>query len=243
MKHLQPLAACLLALGFATQAYSGNAITAGSLQVEPPTLIALGFDWNIDGDDNRNARVAVAYRRKGTQDWSTGMDLLRLQREETYVRNSLDYVAPNLFSGSLLDLQEDTDYEVRLSLTDPDGVSGEATRTLTAHTRAEPKPAAGGRVLHVYPPGYTGPRQEPSYAGLLEAYFLTGLGGDWSRASPARVQAGDTLLLHAGVYLSKHDHYSHELNSKYTTCCGTPTNPAGASIWGISTPSPPPCVT
>ncbi len=222
MKHLQPIAACLLALGFATQAYSGNAITAGSLQVEPPTLIALGFDWSIDGDDNRNARVAVAYRRKGTQDWSTGMDLLRLQREETYVRNSLDYVAPNLFSGSLLDLQEDTDYEVRLTLTDPDGVSGEATRTLTAHTRAEPKPAAGGRVLHVYPPGYTGPRQEPSYSGLLEAYFLTGLGGDWSRASPARVQAGDTLLLHAGVYLSKHDHYSHELNSKYTTCCGTP---------------------
>ncbi|MEJ0099416.1 MAG: hypothetical protein WDO12_06600 [Pseudomonadota bacterium] len=28
--------------------------------------------------------------------------------------------------------------------------------------------------------------------------------------------------MHAGVYLSKHDHYSHEINSRFTTCCGTP---------------------
>jgi hypothetical protein len=48
------------------------------------------------------------------------------------------------------------------------------------------------------------------------------LGGDWSRASPPRVKAGDTILVHAGLYLSKHDHYSHEINSRFTTCCGTP---------------------
>ena len=215
-------AACLLLCGGLTTAHAGNAITAGALQVEPPTLMALGFDWQIDGDDNRNARVAVQYRRQGDSQWKQGMDLLRLQREESFVRNALDFIAPNLFSGSLFDLQEDTSYEVRFTLSDPDGISGESVRTLVARTRAEPRPAPGGRVLHVYPPGYTGERLEPAYSGLLEAYNVAGLGGDWSRASPPRVRPGDTLLIHAGVYLSKRDHYSHEINSKYTTCCATP---------------------
>ena len=29
--------------------------TAGDFSVEPPTLLSLGFDWKISGDDNRNA--------------------------------------------------------------------------------------------------------------------------------------------------------------------------------------------
>ncbi len=92
----------------------------------------------------------------------------------------------------------------------PDGITGEAQKTLTVRTRAEPKPAADGRVFHVYPPGYTGPRQQPAFSGLLEAYYMASLGGDWSRAPPPRVRPGDTIKVHAGLYLSKHDHYSHE---------------------------------
>lgn len=222
MYALRPFAFGLLCLAAALPAWSADGTRAGSLAVEPPTLIALGFDWSIDGDDNRNARVAVQYRRAGETRWSQGMDLLRLQREETYVRGALDYVAPNLFSGSLLDLTPDTAYEVQFTMTDPDGITGEAVRTLAVRTRAEPKPAQGGRVFHVYPPGFTGPRQEPAFSGLLEAYYMASLGGDWSRASPPRVRAGDTILMHAGLYLSKHDHYSHEINSRFTTCCGTP---------------------
>jgi hypothetical protein len=53
---------------------------------------------------------------------------------------------------------------------------------------------------------------------LFEAYYMASLGGDWSRASPPRVCAGDILKVHAGVYLSKHDHYSYEINSGFTTC-------------------------
>ena len=34
--------------------------------VEPPTLICLGFEWEISGDENRNATVAVTYRRSRT---------------------------------------------------------------------------------------------------------------------------------------------------------------------------------
>ncbi len=201
---------------------TAEGITAGELIVDPPTLMALGFAWHIEGDDNRNAGVTLRYRKKGDALWSQGLDLLRLQNEETFLRGSLDYTAPNMFAGSLFDLEADTEYEVRLRLRDPEGVSGEAEKNVTVRTRAEPIPASGGRVFHVYPPGYEGSREEPSFSGLLEAYYMASLGGDWSRASPPRVRPGDVIRVHAGVYLSKHDHYSHEINSGFTTCCGTP---------------------
>jgi len=206
----------------ASAAHAANGTTTGNLIIDPPTLMALGFAWNIEGDDNRNARVAVSYRRAGTEKWLPALDLMRIQNEQIWTRGATDLTAPNQFAGSIFDLTEATSYEIKLSLADPDGVSGEAEKTLTVKTRAEPKPAADGRVFHVYPPGYTRPKEQPAFSGLLEAYYIASLGGDWSRASPPRVRAGDIIKVHAGLYLSKHDHYSHEINSRFTTCCGTP---------------------
>ena len=78
----------------------------------------------IQGDDNRNAAVAVSYRKKGESQWRQGMPLLRLQNEEIYQGDRLDVVSPNMFAGSILDLEPDTEYEARFVLTDPDGVQG-----------------------------------------------------------------------------------------------------------------------
>jgi hypothetical protein len=212
-----------LALGcFAMPGQTANTTVAGELQIDPPTLIALGFAWHVEGDDNRNAIARIEYRAAGSAAWHRGLNLLRVQNEEMFLRGAYDIRLPNLFAGSLFDLQENIPYEVRLTMTDPDGVSGDAARIVTVRTRAEPHPAAVGRVLHVYPPGFKGPPEQPAYFGLLAAYYMAALGGDWSRASPPRVHAGDTIKVHAGVYRSRHDHYSHEINSGYTTCCGTP---------------------
>jgi len=227
---MKGLATLVVLIPVSAACLAANGTVVGEPLVEPPTLISLGLEWPIEGDDNRNGIVTMEYRRKGEANWKRGLDLLRLQGEETFLRGALDYKAPNMFSGSLFDLQEDSEYEIRLTLTDPDGAgpaagAGNVTRVerqITARTRAEPKPATGGNVYHVYPPGFTGPKQQPAFAGLLEAYYIAALGGDWSRASPPRVRAGDTILVHAGVYLSKHDHYSHEINSRFTTCCSTP---------------------
>lgn len=216
------IAAWLMLLLAASVAEAANETVAGELTVDPPTLVALGFAWAIEGDDNRNAQVSIAYREKGKTKWRQGLDLLRLQKEEVYMRGALDYTAPNMFAGSLFDLREDTEYEVRLRLQDPDGVKGETEKNVTVRTRAEPRPAADGRIFHVYPPGFKGKREEPAFSGLLEAYYMASLGGDWSRASQPRVRAGDIIKVHAGLYLSKRDHYSHEINSGFTTCCGTP---------------------
>ena len=57
-------------------------VTAGAASVEPPTLISLGFDWAITGDDNRNAAVTVEYRETGATDWHVGLPLMRLMNEQ-----------------------------------------------------------------------------------------------------------------------------------------------------------------
>src|ERR1043166_5847837 len=97
-------------------------VKPGEFVVEPPTLINLGFEWMIQGDDNRNAAVAVSYRKRGESQWRQGMPLLRLQNEEIFQGDRLDLVSPNMFAGSILDLEPDTEYEARFVLADPDGV-------------------------------------------------------------------------------------------------------------------------
>src|SRR5438132_1981969 len=120
---------------------------------EPATLISLGFEWRIDGDDNRNATVAVSYRRKGETIWKDGLPLLRIGNERIN-ENALQYITPNGFAGSIFELDPDTVYECRFLMSDPDGIAGKAETIVTVRTRAEPKPAAGGKIYHVYPPDY-----------------------------------------------------------------------------------------
>lgn len=43
-----------LALIFALQ--SRDAVTAGEFRAEPPTLLCLGFEWTIEGDDHRSGK-------------------------------------------------------------------------------------------------------------------------------------------------------------------------------------------
>lgn len=54
------LAGAMLAALLATSpAVAADAVKAGQLNIERPTLVSAGFDWRIDGDDNRNASVTV----------------------------------------------------------------------------------------------------------------------------------------------------------------------------------------
>ena len=70
------LLACLL-LALSAGARADDAVVSGKLVVEPPTLICLGFEWDIAGDANRNASVAVSYREPGEEQWREALPLLR----------------------------------------------------------------------------------------------------------------------------------------------------------------------
>ncbi len=181
-------------------AQNSNAVTAGEFISEPATLQNLGFEWKINGDDNRNARVAVQYRKVGETQWREALPLLRIGDEKVgRARNFLEYWTPRMFAGSILDLAENTAYECRFTMTDADGVTGQAMRTVTVKTRAVPQEYKGGRTLHVYPPDYEGPKQEPAFKGLKEAYYGPGT-GDWHVVYERPVQPGDVILVHAGLY-------------------------------------------
>jgi len=199
----------LWALGsliFAATAHAADRTTAGELITEPPTLLSLGFEWHVDGDDNRNAQVAVSYRKAGEQTWKAGPPLLRIGNERIN-ENALQYMTPNGFAGSVFDLEPGTNYEARFVLSDPDGVSGKTERIVSVRTRVEPMPATGGKVYHVYPPDYKGERQQPAFTGLLAAYYTGSSHSDNFNTYPARVQPGDVILVHAGVY--KDDRYRY----------------------------------
>ncbi len=195
-----------------SQAQSGA--VAGEFRIDPPTLTALGFEWRIAGDDNRNARVEATYRRKGERDWRKALPLLRLQHE--LVTNGgpgrgrnwyYTYDAPNMFAGSILNLEPGTEYECRFVLSDPDGVKGGAEKTVTVRTREEPQPAQGGHVYHVYPFGYQGERQQPAFTGLMAAYYLGADESDHYNVMPPRVQPGDIILMHGGLYKDRRFFY------------------------------------
>ena len=222
------LCAVFLVASFSAAA-AADKVTAKDFYTEPPTLISLGFEWSIDGDDNRNSAVAVSYRKKGDQAWKDGPPLLRLGNERIN-ENNLQYVVPNMFAGSIFDLEPGTDYECRFVLTDPDGVEGQAENIVTVRTRFEPQAAAGGNVYHVYPPGYNGQKQQPAFTGLLGAYYQGSSGADYFNSFPVRVKPGDTILVHAGVY--KDDRYKYggplgtiSSGTYFLTQSGTPEKP------------------
>jgi hypothetical protein len=207
-----------------------HAVRPGRFVVEPPTLICLGFEWEIAGDDNRNASVQVNYRVAGGRDWKEALPLLRMGGERVFRQTEhLDYTVPHRFAGSILDLEPDTEYEVRLAMQDPDGVQGQAVQTAKVRTRAEPKPATGGRVLHVYPPAWRGEKQEPAFTGLNAAYYGAGL-GDWNVVYERKVRRGDVILVHAGLYQADRLNYVDPLGAPFDgayvlTAKGTPEQP------------------
>jgi hypothetical protein len=229
--------AALVLQGAALRAQTGpdpNASAPGELVVDPPTLINLGFEWFLDGDANRNAAVAVAFRKSGESAWREGLPFLRMGGERIYSESRVHLVVPNMLAGSVLDLEPDTAYDVRLTLSDPDGVTGEGTRTLTVRTRPEPMPFAGGRVFHVYPHGFKGAKVEPSFEGLMCAYNFWCAGTDWATSGRPRVRPGDTILVHAGVYSYNRYEYTNNAavnrttpldGTYYLTADGTPDMP------------------
>ena len=198
-------------------------VRPGAVAIEPPTVRSIGLEWEIGGDLNRNASVEVYYRQAGSTDWREGLPLFRLHNETVPAENATDpdnanrppeesafyYVTPNMFTGSIFDLQPDTSYEVRMRMLDPDGVRGQAEQSVEVRTRPIPRRYGGGDVYHVYPVGWEGLRDEPSFEGLLRAYNYGAEHADWNHAYEPRVRPGDTVMVHAGEYKADRFEYGN----------------------------------
>lgn len=148
------------------------------------TIHSIGIEWEIAGDDNHNATCVTSYRKQGASGWKTAMPLYRVDfvPQKPVKGQSQRF---NGFAGSVLFLEPAANYEVRLTLTDPDGAFEE--RIETVFTRPIPAKPTNGRTFHVIPGkgGGNGSSSSP-FAGIEAAQF--------------QAQPGDIFLLHAGVY-------------------------------------------
>jgi len=142
--------------------------------IDPPTLENLGFRWYIEGDSNRNASVVVAFKKKGQSRWKEALPMLRVHHEVSNQKYG-PYRTGNLFAGSVLFLEPAMAYEVRFTMSDPDGGAPTEPHIVTVSTRAEPKASEGGRTIE------TTPEQ-----GLM--------------AAVEQAEPGDIIVLGPGVY-------------------------------------------
>jgi len=131
-------------LAFPGSVYAQDATDAGAATAPYPTFENISLEWAITGDDNANGVVQVRYRRAGDSEYRQGLPLFRVPAGSN---EGFDWT--NKHSGSLFGLEPGTQYEIELTLADPDG--GDATETLTATTRSLPQIPADGREIAVTP--------------------------------------------------------------------------------------------
>jgi hypothetical protein len=96
---------------------------------------------------NRNGSVTVQFRKKGTQKWEHGMMLRRISAGENE-----GFSWRNRHSGSIFNLEPDTEYEIRLRLDDPDG--GSSQQVIFAHTRPVPAVNDRAEIIELEPGEY-----------------------------------------------------------------------------------------
>lgn len=115
--------------------HAGDATRPGEVTSPFPTITNLAVEWQIEGDDDLDAICEIKYRPLGAAEWRSGMPLRRVPAGSSRKTDPITSWT-NRLSGSVFDLRAGTEYEIALTLHDPDG--GDATRMIKASTRPEP---------------------------------------------------------------------------------------------------------
>ena len=178
------------------RAYHSDPVYAAGNQTTNPTLTLASTYVNISvylsfqDDDNGNNQASLEYREVGGL-WKQGMAMV-VDRRDTIHNAGITYT--NTFKdqwrASILGLKPGTQHDVRVTVTDPDGLSGTSPVEASISTRVETDliPSVGGSL----------------YVSLTGSDST----GDGSQGNPWRtiqkaadnVVAGDTVYVKAGTY-------------------------------------------
>ncbi len=165
----------LAVLLLSSAARADDVLHPGAAVLDTPTVITLGVQLLVSGDDDHDATVGVRFRPTGDVDWRAGLPLFRVRPEDVVGRT-----VPQQFAGSLFDLTPGTTYDIELHASDPDGV--DQTIALQGTTRevpgepASPTPvpvttAAGlNAALGAAQPGHVITIADGTYAGQFVLY-------------------------------------------------------------------------
>jgi len=183
-KHpLERVLVCLLALlGLqGTHAHAGDPVLPGAVRADA-TFEHIGAVWTISGDDDLDSTMVLEFRLQGDSAWRPGAPAMRAYPSLIVDGTQLGI---NSWAASALFLLSGHSYELRLTLTDPDG--GSEVRTVSASTRTPPPNEYGGTDRYVAPGAGGGD-------GSLGSPYL-GL-----QAAADNAQAGDHFHIAAGSY-------------------------------------------
>jgi hypothetical protein len=155
-----------------TSAALGDETVVGTISLVP-TIECIGVVSNFTSDNNQNNNAILEYRQAGTSTWKTAPQMYADRSSRQY-------------RGSIFWLTADTTYEVRVTYTDSDGVTGSSITGTT--TTVDDNPTIGADYRYVSPSG------SDSNSGSLASPWLT-IQHAFNSATP-----GMTILLRGGTY-------------------------------------------
>jgi len=158
---------------------SSNAVTPGNIKVDA-TFEHIGILYNISGDENLNSNLEIEFREQDNGVYQNGA--ITMRSHPGLVIDGSTYNA-NHHAGSAMFLEPNTTYNIRLTLSDPDG--GGTTTTITASTKAYPTETNNYRYVAPGSSGGSGTSSNP-YRGLQTA--------------ADNAQAGITYIVRPGNY-------------------------------------------
>ncbi|TDR43301.1 parallel beta-helix repeat protein [Tahibacter aquaticus] len=170
----QRLPWCLALALSCVPAWAQNAATLVALEGYG-NLETGGAVVTLSGDSDRDASVALEWRRSGEPAYRAAQPLLRI--DATHM------------AGSLFALEPGTNYDIRVTLSDPDGVSGNAVASSSLATRADTLVEPSLRQLYVSPTG------NDSADGLTAATAVKTI-----QRGANLAQAGDVVNIAPGGY-------------------------------------------
>jgi hypothetical protein len=158
-----------------------HSVNPGEIRVDS-TFYHIGVLWSISGDTNLDSNLKIEYRSSRVGKWKPCAIAMRAHPK---IEVEGEELGVNYWAGSAMFLKPGSEYELKLTLTDPDG--GGATRTIKAATKKEQQPSPSGTKYYVKPGngGGTGTSADP-FKGLQTAA---------SRAKP-----GDIFHIGPGNY-------------------------------------------
>jgi hypothetical protein len=202
-----------------------NSTTIGTLELVP-AVENISVYSSFSGDDNGNNNAILEYRKVGTTTWNLGITMTPDRRQQ-YSRYGMDSGVTNYYDNPwknqwrsiILGLQPNTDYEVRVTYTDPDGGSGSVTRTVKT---LSDNPPSNGSTYYISTSG------SDSNDGLTPSTAFATI-----RHAQEIVQAGDRVLLMPGTYSGSGRNYpmtaQGTLNNYITFESADPNNRAVVS--------------
>lgn len=185
MNRLRAIAVAVALLGtllaaLPAMAAPGDPIVPGNLRADA-TFDNIGIRWSVAGDDDLDSSMTLEFRETGTTEWQPGAMAVRAYPTLAVNGSPLGL---NYWAASAMFLEQGVTYELRATLTDPDG--GGETRTTTARLRRGQVPSPR-RTIYVAPGNGSG-------IGTIEDP-IRGL-----QTAAEMAQPGDTFIVTAGTY-------------------------------------------